>query len=61
MTGDHGPQGSKCDQGVAGSKGNRGSLGAKGSSGTITDLCTWMPHTVLNNLQENEEDGCFSL
>ena len=54
-----GPKGSKGDQGVAGSKGDRGSPGPKGSPGTITDLCTWMPHTVLKNLQENEEDGCF--
>ena len=57
--GDRGPRGSKGDQGVAGSKGDRGSPGPKGSPGTITDLCTWMPHTVLKNLQENEEDGCF--
>ena len=61
----HGPQGSKGDQGVAGSKGDqgvagdRGSPGPKGSPGTITDLCTWMPHTVLKNLQENEELCCF--
>ena len=54
-----GPKGSKGDQGVAGSKGDRGSPGPKGSPGTITDLCTWMPHTVLKNLQENEEAGCF--
>ena len=61
MRGDRGAKGSKRDQGVAGSKGDRGSPGPKGSPGTITDLCTWMPHTVLKNLQENEEDGCFSL
>ena len=52
----HGVRG---DQVVAGSKGDRGSPGPKGSPGTLTDLCTWMPHTVLKNLQENEEDGCF--
>ena len=54
-----GLKGSKGDQGVAGLKGDRGPPGAKGSPGTITDLCTWMPHTVLKNLQENEEVGCF--
>ena len=59
MRGDRGAKGSKRDQGVAGSKGDRGSPGPKGSPGTITDLCTWMPHAVLKNLQENEEDGCF--
>ena len=58
VTGDGEPQGSKGDQGVAGSKGDCGSPEPKGS-GKITDLCTWMPHTVLKNLQENEEDGCF--
>ena len=56
--GDRGPKGYRGDQGVAGSKGDRGSPGPKGSSGTITDLCTWMSHTVLKNLQENEE-SCF--
>ena len=59
VIGDRGPQGPKGDQGVAGSKGDRGSPGPQGSSGTITDLCTWMPHTVVKNLQENEEDGYF--
>ena len=59
LTGDRGPQGSKGDQGVAGSKGSKGSPGPKGSPGIITDLCTWMTHTVVKNLQENEEDGCF--
>ena len=57
--GDRGAKESKGDQGVAGSKGDRGSPGPKGSPGTITDLCTSMPHTVLKNLQENEEAGCF--
>ena len=59
VRGDRGTQGSKGDQGVAGSKDDRGSPGPKGSPGTITDLCTGMPHTVVKNLQENEEDGCF--
>ena len=55
-----GSKGSKGDQGVAGLKGDRGPPGPKGSpGGTITDLCIWMPHTVLKNLQENEEAGCF--
>jgi hypothetical protein len=60
-----GPKGSKGDQGVVGSKGDqgvagdRGVAGPKGSPSTITDLCTWMPHTVLKNLQENEELCCF--
>ena len=52
-------KGSKGDQGVAGSKGDRCPPGPKESAGTITDLCTWMPHTVLKNLQENEEVCCF--
>ena len=50
--GKEGARGSKGDQGVAGSKGDRGSAGPKGSPGTITDLCTWMPHTVLKNLEK---------
>ena len=59
VRGDRGPQGSKGDQGVDGSKGSKCSPGPQGSPCTITDLCTWMPHTVVKNLQENEEDGRF--
>ena len=54
--GAHGSKGPKGDQGL---KGDRGPPGAKVSPATITDLCTWMPNTVLKNLQENEEVGCF--
>ena len=51
-----GPKGFRGDQGVAGSKGDCGSPKPRGFPGTITDLCTWMPHTVLKNLHEKEED-----
>ena len=54
-----GASGAKGDQGVADSKGDRDSPGLKGPPGSITDLCTWMLNTVLKNLQENEEAGCF--
>ena len=59
VKGDRGSKGYKGDQGVAGSEGDRGSPGLKGPPGSITDLCTRMPNTVLKNLQENEEAGCF--
>ena len=54
-----GESGAKGCQGVAGSKGDRGSPGLKGPPGSITDLCTWMPNTILKNLQENKEASCF--
>ena len=56
IEGAHGSKGAKGDQGL---KGDRGPPGVKGSPATITDLCTWMPNTVLKNLHENEEVGCF--
>ena len=38
--------------------GSSGPAGPRGRSGII-DLCKWMPNTVLKNLQELEEEGCF--
>ena len=44
-----------------GGRGPRGPIGPKGAAGSIVDLCTWMPKTVLENLQRNDEQGCFSI
>ena len=37
----------------------RGPRGPRGIPGTIEDMCTWMPQTILKNLQQNEERCCF--
>ena len=37
----------------------RGPRGPRGIPGTISDLCIWMPQTILKNLQENDEVCCF--
>ena len=42
-------------QGPPGPRGPRGPNGIRG----IDDLCQWMPNTILKNLQEVEEQGCF--
>ena len=42
-----------------GGRGPRGPTGPKGAAGSIVDLCTWMPKTILKNLQTNDEKGCF--
>ena len=40
-------------------RGPRGPMGPRGLPGSINDLCQWLPSTILKNLQENEENGCF--
>ena len=41
------------------SRGPRGPPGRPGVPGSINDLCTWMPRSVLNQLQETEEECCL--
>ena len=48
--------GSRMFQGQCGSRGPRGITGQPGS---IRDMCTWMPSTILKNIQQNEETCCF--
>ena len=38
---------------------NRGPRGFHGRDGTFTDIITWMPHTIIDNFQINEERCCF--
>ena len=38
---------------------NRGPRGFRGKDGSIVDLSIWMPQTILNNLQSNDESCCF--
>ena len=47
----------------AGQRGPRGLPGKQGQRGMsgMEDLCSWMPNTVLKNLQEQEEVCCFTL
>ena len=40
-------------------RGPRGPMGPRGQDGSISDYCQWLPATILKNLQENEEHGCF--
>ena len=42
-----------------GGKGVRGPRGFRGKDTSITDLCTWLPQTILANLQTYDERGCF--
>ena len=39
----------------------RGPRGFRGKDGSIIDLCSWLPKTVLKNLQENDEKCCFTI
>ena len=43
---------------VAG-KGPRGPRGFRGKDSSIIDFCTWLPQTVLKNLQAHDERCCF--
>ena len=40
-------------------KGPRGPRGFRGKDGTMNDFGTWLPQTVVNNLQVNDEEGAF--
>ena len=40
-------------------KGPRGPRGFRGKDSSIIDFCTWMPKTILKNLQTHDERGCF--
>ena len=39
--------------------GPRGPRGFRGKDGTMNDFVTWLPQTVVNNLQVNDEEGAF--
>ena len=54
--GEEGRAGPKGQEGKAGPTGEKGPKGDPGPAGSINDLCVWMPHTVLNNLQRAEEE-----
>ena len=45
--------------GACRSRSLRGPRGFRGKDGTMDDFCTWMPKTLLNNLQRNDEICCF--
>ena len=67
--GSMGPSGPKGSAGAVGPAGDRGAVGPAGARGragpmgssVITDLCSWMPNTVLEQLQTIEEEGSFFL
>ena len=40
-------------------KGPRGPRGYRGKDGSLTELCTWLPESVIDNLRKNEESGAF--
>ena len=58
--GEHGEKGTKGQDGKSGSIGPRGLKGEHGESGT-TGLCAWLPNTILNHLQKEDELMCFLL
>ena len=53
------------NEAVRGKKGDRGPSGPmgppgkQGDSGSIEDSCTWMGNTVLKNLEQYDDKGCF--
>ena len=54
-----GPQGKRGADGAVGPPGKKGSQGPAGLPGSIIDLSQWLPKTLLYNLQQNDEIGCF--
>ena len=40
-------------------KGPRGPRGFRGRDSSIIDFCSWLPNTLLKNLQTHDERGCF--
>ena len=42
-------------------RGIRGARGIRGRDGTMSDLCTWMPQTLLLGLQTLDEIACYLL
>ena len=46
-------------KGDRGPSGPRGLPGQKGDAGSIEDLCMWMGNTVLKNLEQYDDKGCF--
>ena len=40
-------------------EGPRGPRGFRGKDSTMNDFVTWLPQTVVNNLQFNDEKGAF--
>ena len=40
-------------------KGPRGPRGFRGKDSSIIDFCTWLPKTIVKNLQAHDERGCF--
>ena len=59
--GDIGPTGRIGPPGLKGDAGPKGDRGPAGSSATMSDLCTWMPNMMLNQLRKEEEAGCYLL
>ena len=53
--------GARSGKRIRGPRGLPGTKGSKGDSGKsgMEELCSWMPNTVLKNLQEQEEVCCF--
>ena len=61
--GDRGKKGTRGERGAmgpTGRQGPRGERGPEGEAGSFDDLCSWMPNSVLKQLQE-EEEMCYSL
>ena len=58
-TGNRGLQGEQGAPGSAGARGSPGPKGEKGDPGSFKDTCTWMGSTVLKNLQQHDDKGCF--
>ena len=40
-------------------EGPRGPRGFRGRDSSMSDFCTWLPGTVIRNLQANDENGAF--
>ena len=40
-----------------GGKGPRGPRGFPGKDSSISDFCTWLPNTIVKQIQEHEEES----
>ena len=60
-TGPAGEQGERGERGETGPRGERGRRGERGPStaASMEEMCKWMPHLILDNLQTYEEQCCL--
>ena len=57
--GEEGKEGPRGERGPQGERGPRGERGRSGKSDALVEMCKWMPHLILENLQMHEEQCCL--